>query len=85
LTFTGATAPAYVPAKIAMMAAYASAEIIVFILRILLLQENKRRKRRGAVGHVRDSEFMNLTDKENPEFQVYEKPFPFHFDSPDKD
>jgi len=70
LTFTGATAPAYIPAKIAMMTAFAAAEIIVVLLRILLQLENKRRSKNNTLGHVRDSEFMNLTDKENPEFKV---------------
>ncbi|KAE9374012.1 allantoin permease [Stipitochalara longipes BDJ] len=70
LTFTGATAPSYIPAKIAMMAAYATAEIVVILLRIILQLENKRRSKNISVGHVRDSEFMNLTDKENPEFKV---------------
>ncbi|PMD42909.1 allantoin permease [Hyaloscypha variabilis F] len=69
LTFTGATAPAYIPAKIAMMAAFAAAEVIVIILRILLQLENKRRRNSGVAGHVKDSEYMNLTDKENPEFK----------------
>jgi hypothetical protein len=53
-----------------MMAAFAAAEIIIILLRILLQVENKRRSRNNSLGHVRDSEFMNLTDKENPEFQV---------------
>jgi hypothetical protein len=53
-----------------MMAAFAAAEIIVILLRILLQVENKRRSKKNSFEHVRDSEFMNLTDKENLEFRV---------------
>jgi hypothetical protein len=53
-----------------MMAAFAAAEIIVILLRILLQVENKRRSMKNSPEHVRDSEFMNLTDKENLEFRV---------------
>jgi len=54
-----------------MMAAFAGAETIVILLRILLQVENKRRNQKTSPEHVRDSEFMNLTDKENLEFRVY--------------
>jgi hypothetical protein len=58
-----------------MMAAFAAAEVIVIILRILLQLENKRRRNSGVAGHVKDSEYMNLTDKENPEFKVCHRCF----------
>jgi hypothetical protein len=58
-----------------MMAAFAAAEVIVIILRILLQFENKRRRNTGVAGHVKDSEYMNLTDKENPEFKVCHRCF----------
>jgi hypothetical protein len=45
-----------------MMAAFAAAEIIVILLRILLQVENKRRNMKNSPVYVRDSEFMNLTD-----------------------
>jgi hypothetical protein len=52
------------------MAAFAAAEIIVILLRILLQVENKWRSQKNSLEHVRDSEFMNLTDKENLEFRA---------------
>ena len=70
LTFTGAIAPAYIPAKVTMMAAFSTAELIAILLRVLLQTENKRRSKKNSGGHMRNSEFMNLTDKENPEFRV---------------
>jgi hypothetical protein len=54
-----------------MMAAFAAAEIIVILLRILLQVENKRGSKKNSPEHVRDSEFMNLTDKENVGLRVY--------------
>ncbi|KAK5133554.1 hypothetical protein LTR08_007593 [Meristemomyces frigidus] len=73
LTFTGATAPQYIPAKVAIMASLALAVATTLVLRFLYMKENKVRDRRavesGGQGHVEDIEFMDLTDKENPEFR----------------
>ncbi|KAH6666848.1 allantoin permease [Halenospora varia] len=69
LTFTGATAPTYTPAKIAMLACFSSALILVFILRSMFAYENKRRNRRNEACVVVDSEFKNMTDRENRGFR----------------
>lgn len=77
LTFTGETAPIYIPAKIAIMATGAVAIVATCLLWWKYDHENKRRDRmdreaaeRGEEKvHVVDSEFMDLTDKQNPEFR----------------
>ena len=73
LTFTGQTAPAYIPAKAAIMATLALGVVSTLILRQWYVWENKRRDRRAAaegLTHVQDTEFLDLTDHENPEFRV---------------
>ncbi|KAK5125971.1 hypothetical protein LTR85_011326 [Meristemomyces frigidus] len=73
LTFTGATAPQYIPAKVAIMVTLAVAVATTLVLRYLYVWENKKRDRLalelGGQGHVEDIEFMDLTDRENPEFR----------------
>ncbi|RFU34509.1 hypothetical protein B7463_g1801, partial [Scytalidium lignicola] len=74
LTFTGYTAPEYIPAKVAIMACLALAIVAAIILRYWYVWENKRRDRRAAAEgyvHVQDIEFMDLTDKQNPEFSSF--------------
>lgn len=74
LTFTGSTAPQYVPAKVAIMATLALASCATLVLRWLYVQENKTRERsaltEGDSDDVRDIEFLDLTDKENRKFRV---------------
>lgn len=74
LTFTGATAPQYVPAKVAIMATLALAVATTLVLMYLYVRENKSRDRHALEsrrqGHVQDVEFMDLTDHENSEFRV---------------
>ncbi|TVY44230.1 Thiamine pathway transporter [Lachnellula occidentalis] len=75
LTFQpdGKNPPQYIPAKIAIMATGAVAVVAALILVTLLWRENRKRdKEESAMGgydHVIDSEFMDKTDKENPEFR----------------
>lgn len=72
LTFTGYTAPDYVPAKVAIMVCLAVAIVATLVLRYWYVRENTKRNREAAaVGyvHAQDTEFMDLTDKQNPEFR----------------
>jgi MFS family permease len=73
LTFTGDTASTgYIPAKIAIMATGAVAIFATGALWLMYTWENKKRDRKTTVEgarHVKDSEFMDLTDKQNPEFR----------------
>ncbi|KAJ9602289.1 hypothetical protein H2200_013144 [Cladophialophora chaetospira] len=72
LTFTGFTAPQYIPAKVAIMACLSLAIVTALLLRYWYLAENKRRDRAAAAegyGHVANNEFMDLTDKQNSEFR----------------
>jgi MFS family permease len=74
LTFTGSTAPVYIPAKIAIMATGVVAIMATLLLLWKYRHENKRRDKElvgvaGAPEHVKDSEFMDMTDKENKEFR----------------
>jgi hypothetical protein len=72
LTFTGDTAPVYIPAKIAIMATGLVAIGATGALWWLYLWENRKRDRQaeaGGVEHVVDSEFMDLTDVQNREFR----------------
>ncbi|OAG39523.1 hypothetical protein AYO21_06167 [Fonsecaea monophora] len=72
LTFTGYTAPEYIPAKVAIMACLSLAIVTALILRFWYAWENKRRDRLAAAEgyvHVPDTEFMDLTDRQNLEFR----------------
>ncbi|OAP57655.1 hypothetical protein AYL99_08393 [Fonsecaea erecta] len=72
LTFTGYTAPNYIPAKVAIMACLSLAIVTALVLRFWYVWENKRRDQLAAAEgyvHVPDTEFMDLTDKQNPEFR----------------
>lgn len=70
LTFTSQSSPAYVPAKIAIIVTGAVAIMATSALMLKYRWENRKRDASGAVqGHVEDSEFMDLTDRQNPEFR----------------
>jgi hypothetical protein len=70
LTFTGATAPTYIPAKIAIMATGLVAIGATMLLWWMYRHENAKRDSEGDAGvHVLDSEFMDLTDRQNKEFR----------------
>jgi hypothetical protein len=71
LTFRDADKPRYIPAKIAMVVTTATAAIFTGILMLYYKRENARRDREYAhESHQEDSEFFDLTDKENHEFRV---------------
>lgn len=71
LTFTGSTAPIYTPAKIAIMATGAVAIFATLLLMWKYAHENRRRTTRaeGAESQIEDSEWMDLTDRQNKEFR----------------
>ena len=71
LTFTGSSAPVYTPAKIAIMATGAVSIASTLLLLWKYGHENKKRDRSdlGNGEHVVDSEFMDLTDRQNLEFR----------------
>lgn len=70
LTFTGFTAPEYIPAKVAIMVCLAAAIVAVVILRYWYVWENNRRDRSAAVSvQAGGGEWLDLTDKQNAEFR----------------
>jgi len=71
LTFTGATAPVYTPAKIAIMATGAVAICATLLLMWKYAHENRRRDSsgEGTTSHVVDSEWLDMTDRQNTAFR----------------
>ncbi|KAK5734086.1 hypothetical protein LTR17_009214 [Elasticomyces elasticus] len=86
LSFTPASAPDYIPAKItigkflrehipsqyANIVTCAFAACVTIVLQFYYIRENKRRDglvEAGAVGHLKDQEFADMTDRENKEFR----------------
>lgn len=69
LTFRGADAPQYIPAKIGIVATSGFACVATLVLMLYYAWENKRRDQLH-VEHQENSEFFDLTDKENLEFCV---------------
>lgn len=70
LTFTGFTAPEYIPAKVAIMVCLAAAIVAVVILRYWYVWENSRRDCSAAASvQGRGSEWLDLTDKQNSGFR----------------
>jgi hypothetical protein len=70
LTFTGDSAPMYIPAKIAIMATGVVAIGATVALWWKYRHENDRRDVKfGSDAHVEDSEFMDMTDVKNKEFR----------------
>ncbi|KAJ5590466.1 hypothetical protein N7450_004438 [Penicillium hetheringtonii] len=70
LTFRTEDEPDYIPAKIALVVTVAVAIVFAFFLRFYYSWENRRRDARheGEV-HQENSEFLDLTDRQNPEFR----------------
>ncbi|KAJ5386799.1 hypothetical protein N7509_009340 [Penicillium cosmopolitanum] len=70
LTFRTKDEPNYIPAKIALVVTVALAIIFAFLLRFYYGWENRRRDARheGEV-HQENSEFLDLTDRQNREFR----------------
>ncbi|KAI3398084.1 hypothetical protein diail_9837 [Diaporthe ilicicola] len=70
LTFRGKDAPDYIPAKIAIVVTSAFACCATALLMAYYTYENRRRDNLMAgVEHQENSEFLDLTDKENLEFR----------------
>ncbi|KAI0017556.1 allantoate permease [Xylariomycetidae sp. FL0641] len=70
LTFRDSDAPGYLPAKITIVATTAVAVVATGVLMAYYSWENARRDRRHkGDGHREDSEFFDLTDRENKEFR----------------
>lgn len=68
LTFRGKDAPDYIPAKIAIVVTSAFACCMTALLMAYYTYENRRREG-FRVEHQENSEFLDLTDKENMEFR----------------
>ena len=74
LTFNGRDAPAFIPAKVAIVATTAFAIAMVLILRFMLVWENAKRDRGSTIGLVAEGKkgegggvdrgFLDLTDRE---------------------
>jgi hypothetical protein len=76
LTFRDKDKPAYIPAKVAMVVTTAFAAAATGVLMFYYKWENKRRDRLFAgAEHIENSEFMDLTDRENHEFRVSVSPY----------
>lgn len=71
LTFRTEDEPDYIPAKIAIVVTLGVAIVVTFFLRFYYVWENRRRDQRheGEV-HQENSEFLDLTDRDNREFRV---------------
>lgn len=71
LTFTEASAPEYIPAKITILVVCAAAIGLTICLQFYYVWENGRREKlsEGREGHVVDNEFADLTDRRNGEFR----------------
>ena len=73
MTFRKGDAPDYVPAKITIIATTGFACIMTAVLLAYYRWENAKRDRLGigkAENHVANSEFLDMTDRENGEFRV---------------
>ncbi|KAK5154397.1 hypothetical protein LTS14_006532 [Recurvomyces mirabilis] len=68
-TFQAKSAPAYIPAKITIVAVLSVAILLVLLLDYLIIRENKKRDQAGLVDMPANYEFMDLTDKENRNFR----------------
>lgn len=71
MTFRGKDAPEYIPAKIAIVVTTSFSCCMTAVLMAYYAYENKRRDKLVAgVEHKENSEFLDLTDKQNLEFRV---------------
>jgi len=68
LTFRQEDAPDFIPAKIVIVVTCVVAAGLALLLRMYYMWENKRRDKKG-VERVPDSEFLDLTDRENKRFR----------------
>lgn len=68
LTFTEASAPEYIPAKITILVVCAAAIVLTCCLMFYYTWENKRRAKLPKEHRV-DVEFADITDRKNLEFK----------------
>lgn len=68
-TFRDSDAPAYIPAKICIVAFLACAIVLAVALDTFYAWENRRRDKMGEIEMPKDFELMDLTDKENLRFR----------------
>lgn len=74
LTFRDQDKPRFIPAKIAMVVSTAFAALLTVVLMLYYMWENKKRDQKYAhEAHRENSEFFDLTDRENHEFRVSKK------------
>ncbi|KAK6080011.1 major facilitator superfamily transporter [Seiridium cupressi] len=71
LTFRDADKPDYLPAKITIVVTSAVAVALTALLMAYYSWENKRRDKLASGEHKENSEFMDLTDRENKEFRYH--------------
>ncbi|KAH9432924.1 hypothetical protein MCOR02_007597 [Pyricularia oryzae] len=77
LTFREQDKPRFIPAKIAMVVTTAFAALLTVVLMLYYRWENKRRDQKYAhEAHRENSEFFDLTDRENHEFRFVTYPLP---------
>jgi hypothetical protein len=72
LTFTGASASGYVPAKVTIIVTCAAAICIVAVLQYYYVTENRKRERLAAEGgneHKDARGFADVTDRKNKNFR----------------
>ncbi|KAJ9306737.1 hypothetical protein DTO217A2_3724 [Paecilomyces variotii] len=70
LTFRTQDEPEYIPAKIAIVATVAVAIVFLVLLKAYYMWENKRRdENKMGLEHQENSEFLDLTDRQNKEFR----------------
>ncbi len=72
LTFTEASSPNYIPAKVAIIVTCAVAALLALGLQFYYMWQNRKRERllhSGGVEHKVDIEFADVTDRKNPEFK----------------
>ncbi|KAI2792686.1 hypothetical protein POX_b02727 [Penicillium oxalicum] len=71
LTFRTEDEPDYIPAKIALVATISVAIVSTLVLRAYYSWENHRRERRSSAdAHLSNTEFLDLTDRENGLFRA---------------
>lgn len=68
-TFKAEEAPTYTTAKVTMVVCAVIQVLTLVSLLVYYVIENKRRNRRNETLDIEDSEFADLTDKQNPEFR----------------
>ncbi|KAF7629691.1 hypothetical protein AFLA_013399 [Aspergillus flavus NRRL3357] len=73
-TFQAKDAPQYLPAKISIVILYVLVTLDLYLIRWLSIRENRRRdQEKEALGDAyvvpQNHEFLDLTDRENPEFR----------------